>query len=464
MAGWYWNWANWVVCLRIVAAKWKPKIRSVGDNLTNPAVFFRDQGLSAHFSVLTHQSSPSLSQLQRSSRYGAPPPPLTETLAPPPLQLSWPGGASSSPTAPHCRSADGDPSSGAAPIERRLSPMGITRRTKQALICHEVILRKRGRQASPVAGPCSHGAAVAQGADSAEVMGRRSSIAPCVACVLCGGLLRDAAVIPECLHSFCRECIVEKFTDKNINRCPKCDTDLGCNPLEKLRNELTDEVDPWIVAVERSKTRMATDEEWSTEGWTAAMTREEVGREEVAERANAATAAREEADEARALEVVSARALEGVSALTAQVEAERARAQSLEDQVVRLRRELEAARASEADARRQVADQKREAETTAEMTRSAVDSAGHQLEEYGLRPTEEQRTVAAETAEYVLACCLSRDPSFRLEIVLEGVAADEVDKLRGRARETALRLAQIMVRNDSPPQAGDDSDGDGVDA
>lgn len=209
---------------------------------------------------------------------------------------------------------------------------------------------------------------------------------------------------------------------------------------------------------------MATDEEWSTEGWTAAMTREEVGREEVAERANAATAAREEADEARALEVVSARALEGVSALTAQVEAERARAQSLEDQVVRLRRELEAARASEADARRQVADQKREAETTAEMTRSAVDSAGHQLEEYGLRPTEEQRTVAAETAEYVLACCLSRDPSFRLEIVLEGVAADEVDKLRGRARETALRLAQIMVRNDSPPQAGDDSDGDGVDA
>ncbi|TKW30769.2 hypothetical protein SEVIR_2G061366v4 [Setaria viridis] len=39
-----------------------------------------------------------------------------------------------------------------------------------------------------------------------------------------------------CLDQFiCRECIVEEFTDKNINRYPKCDIDLGCNPLKKLR-------------------------------------------------------------------------------------------------------------------------------------------------------------------------------------------------------------------------------------
>jgi hypothetical protein len=223
-------------------------------------------------------------------------------------------------------------------------------------------------------------------------------------------------------------------------------------------------VDPWIAAVEGSKIRMTTDDEgWSTEGWTTAMTTEDVGREVVAEQAKAAaTMARVEADDARVLEVVSARALERVSALTAQVETERARAQSLEDQVVRLRRELLAARVSEADARRQVADQQREVETmTTEMTRRTVDNVGNRLEEeYGQLPTEEERAVAVETAEYVLACCLSRDPSFRPEMVLEGVvAADEVEErvLRDRARETALRVAEIMVRID-------DDDGDGVDA
>lgn len=34
-----------------------------------------------------------------------------------------------------------------------------------------------------------------------EVMVRRSTIAPCVSCVLCGGLLCDATTIPDCLHS-----------------------------------------------------------------------------------------------------------------------------------------------------------------------------------------------------------------------------------------------------------------------
>ncbi|KAL6880101.1 hypothetical protein ACP4OV_011666 [Aristida adscensionis] len=36
---------------------------------------------------------------------------------------------------------------------------------------------------------------------AASVRVRRSSVAPCVTCGLCGGLLRDATTISECLHS-----------------------------------------------------------------------------------------------------------------------------------------------------------------------------------------------------------------------------------------------------------------------
>ncbi|TVU41903.1 hypothetical protein EJB05_15462 [Eragrostis curvula] len=68
-----------------------------------------------------------------------------------------------------------------------------------------------------------------------EVLVRRYSIAPCVSCQLCGGFLRDATTIPDCLHSFCRECIVEKFRIEDISCCPKCGIDLGCSPLKKLR-------------------------------------------------------------------------------------------------------------------------------------------------------------------------------------------------------------------------------------
>ena len=34
-----------------------------------------------------------------------------------------------------------------------------------------------------------------------EATVRRSSIAPCVTCGLCGGILRDAITVSECLHS-----------------------------------------------------------------------------------------------------------------------------------------------------------------------------------------------------------------------------------------------------------------------
>ncbi|CAL5091040.1 unnamed protein product [Urochloa decumbens] len=73
-------------------------------------------------------------------------------------------------------------------------------------------------------------------ADADEVvMVRRSAVAACVTCGLCGGILRDATTVSECLHSFCRKCIMKKFEDEDTTLCPACSTDLGCDPLEKLR-------------------------------------------------------------------------------------------------------------------------------------------------------------------------------------------------------------------------------------
>ncbi|KAG2632096.1 polycomb group RING finger protein 1-like isoform X1 [Panicum virgatum] len=71
-----------------------------------------------------------------------------------------------------------------------------------------------------------------------EATVRRSSIAPCVTCGLCGGILRDATTVSECLHSFCRKCIYEKLEDEDNKHCPTCSADLACDPkLREFENE-----------------------------------------------------------------------------------------------------------------------------------------------------------------------------------------------------------------------------------
>ncbi|KAJ6801008.1 E3 ubiquitin protein ligase DRIP2-like isoform X1 [Iris pallida] len=64
---------------------------------------------------------------------------------------------------------------------------------------------------------------------------RREVLAACVTCPLCEKLLRHATTISECLHTFCRKCILEKLTEEEVECCPICNIDLGCLPLEKLR-------------------------------------------------------------------------------------------------------------------------------------------------------------------------------------------------------------------------------------
>merc|ERR1712065_42648 len=44
-------------------------------------------------------------------------------------------------------------------------------------------------------------------------------------CLLCGGYFREACTITECLHTYCRSCLVELFLDKSKKSqraCPRC--------------------------------------------------------------------------------------------------------------------------------------------------------------------------------------------------------------------------------------------------
>ncbi|KAL6894636.1 hypothetical protein ACP4OV_008734 [Aristida adscensionis] len=89
--------------------------------------------------------------------------------------------------------------------------------------------RKRGRRAA------SSSAAAAPAAARDAVMVKRELLARCMTCPLCRRLLRDATTVSECLHTFCRKCIYEKFNDEEVECCPVCKKNLGCTPVEKLR-------------------------------------------------------------------------------------------------------------------------------------------------------------------------------------------------------------------------------------
>ncbi|CAL5066768.1 unnamed protein product [Urochloa decumbens] len=72
-------------------------------------------------------------------------------------------------------------------------------------------------------------------AREAPVQRRSADVAPRVTCGICGGLLRDATVVNECLHAFCRQCIYDKVEKQGIKCCPTCGAHLGNAPKEKLR-------------------------------------------------------------------------------------------------------------------------------------------------------------------------------------------------------------------------------------
>ncbi|CAL0321017.1 unnamed protein product [Lupinus luteus] len=64
---------------------------------------------------------------------------------------------------------------------------------------------------------------------------KRDTLRACMTCPLCHKLFKYPTTISLCLHTFCRKCIYEKFSDDEVDCCPVCNIDLGCLPAEKLR-------------------------------------------------------------------------------------------------------------------------------------------------------------------------------------------------------------------------------------
>jgi len=60
---------------------------------------------------------------------------------------------------------------------------------------------------------------------------------PHLVCHLCMGYFKDACTIIECLHTFCRACVLRHFKDSNV--CPTCDSHLGTNPRDLVRTDRT---------------------------------------------------------------------------------------------------------------------------------------------------------------------------------------------------------------------------------
>lgn len=53
---------------------------------------------------------------------------------------------------------------------------------------------------------------------------------PYLTCTLCHGYFREAHTIPECMHTFCRVCILKHFHQNKSSgpiSCPMCDIKLG---------------------------------------------------------------------------------------------------------------------------------------------------------------------------------------------------------------------------------------------
>jgi len=60
-----------------------------------------------------------------------------------------------------------------------------------------------------------------------------------ISCFLCKGYLIEATTIIECLHTFCKACIVKYLNDNNIT-CPKCDNIIHqSHPLQYISFDRT---------------------------------------------------------------------------------------------------------------------------------------------------------------------------------------------------------------------------------
>lgn len=77
-----------------------------------------------------------------------------------------------------------------------------------------------------------------------------------ITCKLCNGYLIDAATITECLHTFCKSCLVRHI--ELVNRCPTCNTLIHeTQPIYNIRIDRTmqDVVYKLLPKLEREEKR-----------------------------------------------------------------------------------------------------------------------------------------------------------------------------------------------------------------
>lgn len=68
---------------------------------------------------------------------------------------------------------------------------------------------------------------------------RLSDIKEHISCFLCKDYLNEATTIIECLHTFCKSCIVKYLNDNNIT-CPKCENVIhSSHPLQYISSDRT---------------------------------------------------------------------------------------------------------------------------------------------------------------------------------------------------------------------------------
>ncbi|XP_051656665.1 polycomb group RING finger protein 6 [Manacus candei] len=94
--------------------------------------------------------------------------------------------------------------------------------------------------------------------DDRERMINLTELTPYILCSICKGYFIDATTITECLHTFCKSCIVRHFYYSN--RCPKCNIVVHqTQPLYNIRldRQLQDIVYKLVVNLEeREKKQM----------------------------------------------------------------------------------------------------------------------------------------------------------------------------------------------------------------
>ncbi|KAL3809421.1 hypothetical protein ACHAXA_005522 [Cyclostephanos tholiformis] len=94
-----------------------------------------------------------------------------------------------------------------------------------------------------------------------------SNLKPHLICSLCEGYFRDPYTVADCLHTFCRSCLI-LFFRQGMRCCPTCNTRLGPDPFhtsisihnrevmpDRTLQEIVHKIFPWMKAREEEEER-----------------------------------------------------------------------------------------------------------------------------------------------------------------------------------------------------------------